>query len=249
VLLTTALAVLAADGWWLVLTRDRTPLTPAALVREAVSQTTARASAKASFTTQVDGLTTMFGRVREQRRPHRATLTITTVDGADRFQVVELITDSAVYVNTPGLTESIGKKWLTVPLAGLGSDPAVAGLYQTAVIPSSAVALLRAADAVRKTWTAYVDGVLTTRFTGTIDPAVAAAKLSAGERRLLAPMLSATGDISFVVWIDGSHEIRKLRSTAVIAGEQVVTTMAFMIVNRPMNIIVPPASQVAEAAG
>ncbi len=244
--LTAALAVLAADGWWLVRTREAAAQTPTVVIAEAASQTAALTSAEATFTTQVGGLTTMFGDVREQHRPHRATLTMTSVDGADRFSVAELVTDSAVYLSTPALTQSLGKPWLGVPLANLGSDPAMAGLYQTDALPSSAAALLGATSQAHKTWTAYIGGVQTTRYWGTVDARTAIARLSASDRQLLAPVLrAASGAIIIVVWIDSRHEIRKIRSTVTVAGQPVVTTLVFTSDNRAVHITVPPASQVA----
>lgn len=247
VVLTASLAVLAADGWWLVRTRQAAAQTPSRVIQEAASQTAGLPWAKATFTTQIGGLTTMFGRVGEQLRPHRATLTMTSVDGADRFSVAELVTDSDVYVSTPALTEAVGKPWLGVPLTSLTADPVMTDLYQTNALPSSAAALLGVAGQVRKTWTATLGGVATTRYVATVDAATAAAKLSPRERQLLAPVLSAaSGDISLVIWIDSRHDIRKIRSTVLSGGQPVVTTLVFMVDNQALNITVPSASQVAD---
>jgi hypothetical protein len=249
VVLAAALAVLAADGWWLIRTRQAAEQTPSRVVKEAASQTAGLPWAKATFTTQVGGLTTMFGRVGEQLRPHRATLTMTSVDGSDRFSVAELVTDSDVYLSTPALTEAVGKPWLGVPLTSLTADPAMAGLYQTNALPSSAAALLGAAGRVTKTWTATVDGVPTTRYVASVDAATAARKLSPRERRLLAQVLTgASGEISLVVWIDSQHEIRKFRSTVMTGGQPVVTTIVFASDNHAVNITVPSASQVGDIA-
>ncbi len=249
-ILIAALAVLAADGWWLVRTRKLADRPPGTVVAEAVAQTAGLEWASATFTTQVGGLTTVFGQVREQRRPHRATLTMTSVDGSDRFGVAELVTDSVVYLSTPGLTASVGKPWLGVPVAELSADPAMDALYQTEAIPTSAAALLGVAGRVRKTWTAAVGGVPTTRFVATVSVAAALAKLSPQQRRLLAPVLTAaSGDISFVVWIDSQHELRKLRSTVMISGQLVVTTVVFTTGSRAVHITVPATTEVALATG
>jgi hypothetical protein len=242
-----ALGVLAADGWWLVRTRDAVkPLPPHAATAEAVSQAAAVTSAKATFTTQVAGLTTVFGRVSEQLRPQRVTLTMTTVDGADRFGVTEVVTDSAVYLRAPGLANAVGRPWISVPVAGLTADPALMGLYQTGAIPTVDAAMIGTAAGIRSTGPRTINGVQTTRYVGTIDPAVALRRLSPAQRLLLAPELTAvSGDLHFVAWIDGHHNLVKLETSATIDGLSTVTTVVVTAFNQRVHLTVPPSSQVS----
>lgn len=242
-----ALGVLAADGLWLLRSKELAkPPAPRTVTAEAVSQAAALTSARATFTTQVSGLTTVFGRVSEQLRPQRATLTMTTVDGSDRFGVTEVVTAADVYVRAPGLANTIGKPWISVPVTGLTADPALMGLYQTGAIPTADAALVGVATVVRSTGPRTVDGVQTTRYVGTIDPALATRRLSPAVRQLLAPELTAVnGNIQFIAWIDGHHNLVKLQTTATIGGLTTVTTVVVTAFNQTMHLTVPASSLVS----
>jgi hypothetical protein len=247
VIMVAALAVLAADGWWLLRTRESaTQITPPTMLADAVSQAAVLDSAQANFSTQVAGITTVFGQVSEQLKPNRATLTMTTVDGADRFGVSEVVTGSAVYLRAPGLASGVGKPWVSEPLTGLSTDPAMIGLYQTEAIPSADAALLGTAASVRSAGTGVIDGDRTTRYVGTIKPATALRRLPPAVRQLLAPELrTVTGDIRFVAWIDALHNLRKVQTTETMAGSSTVTTVVVKALNPLVHITVPDSSLVS----
>jgi hypothetical protein len=247
VIIVVALGVLVGDGWWLLRTKaaDK-PQPPRAETAEAVSQAAALTSARATFSTQLAGITTVFGRVSEQLRPQRTTLTMTTIDGADRFGVTEVVTDSAVFLRAPGLANSVGRPWISVPVAGLTADPALTELYQTGAIPTLDAALIGKAAGVRSTGPQTVNGVRTTRYVGIIEPAQALRRLSPAERQLLAPELTAvSGEMSFVAWIDAHHNLVKLQTSATIDGVSTVTTVVVTAFNERMHLTVPARSQVS----
>jgi hypothetical protein len=247
VVIVVAVGVLAADGWWLLRTREQTrQAPPTLLLADAVSQAAGLTSDTANFSTQVAGITTIFGQISEQRRPDRVTLTMTTIDGADRFNVAEVVTDSVVYLQAPGLAPGVGKPWISVPLTGLSADPALAGIYQTDAIPSVDAALVGTAATVRAAGTRKINGDRTTRYVGTIDPATALRRLSVTMRQLLAPELkTVTGDIQFVAWIDAQHYLREMQTTATVAGLTTVTTVVVKALNPAVHITVPASSQVS----
>lgn len=241
-----ALTVLAADGWWLLHNREQAKQTPHTVLAEAVSQAAALSSVRANFTTQLAGLTSVFGQVNEQRRPDRATLTMTTVDGADRFGVSEVVTESVVYVRAPGLANAVGKPWISVPMTGLTADPAMEGLYQTEAIPSADAALLGTAATVRSAGTATIDGARTTRYVGSIDPATALRRLPQAEGQLLTPELkSVTGELHFVAWIDGQHNLRQVQTSGTIGGVSTVITVVIKAFDPAVHVIVPDQSLVS----
>jgi hypothetical protein len=242
------LAVIAVGGYRVM--RHLYPAIPPSadqVIHDASATTAAMTSANASFTTQVSGLTTMFGTVRERITPTGlATLSMTTVDGADRFAVTEVVTRSTVYVTMPSLATAFGKPWLGVPVPALGAYPAVAQLYQTAALPTAEAALIGCASTERLTGTTTVRGVKVSRYVGSIDPATALSELAPGQRQLLAPELAAaTGTISFTAWIDAQHNLRKIQTSATIGGQLTVTTVVVTAVNRVLHIAVPQPSQVA----
>jgi hypothetical protein len=242
-----ALGVLGFGGYR-VLRHLQTPAPPSAdqAIRDAASTAADMTSANANFTTQVSGLTVMFGTVRERVMPARlATLSMTAVDGAYRFTVSEVVTGSTVYVSMPSLSATFGKPWVGVPVPELGADPAMAQLYQTAALPAAEAALIGTASTERMTGTTIVRGVPVSRYVGSINPATAQAELAPALRQLLAPELAATGTISFTAWIDAQHNLRKIQTSATIGGRLTVTTVVVTAFNRALRISVPQSGQVA----
>jgi hypothetical protein len=241
-----ALAVLAADGWWLIRTRQPVKQPARTVLAEAVSQAAGLISARANFSTQVAGLTTVFGQISEQVKAHRVTLSMTTVDGSDRFNVSEVVTGSVVYLQAPALASGVGKPWISVPLESLSADPALVGLYQTEAIPTADAALLGKASTIRAAGTGTIDGARTTRYVGSIDVAAALGRLTPPVHELLAPELAAvTGTMRFVVWIDAQHNLRELQTSATVAGLSTVTTVVVKAFNPAVHIAVPDSSLVS----
>jgi hypothetical protein len=243
-----ALAVIAGGGYR-VIRHLYPPVPPSAdqAIKDMASTSAAMTSANANFTTQVSGLTVMFGTARERVRPTTmATLSMTSVDGADRFLVTEVVSRSTVYVSMPSLAAAFGKPWIGVPVPKLAADPAMAQLYQTAALPTAEAALIRTATTERMTGTTMVRGIKVSRYIGSIVPATALAELAPAQRQLLAPELAATtGTITFTAWIDAQHNLRKIQTTAIIGGRRTVTTVVVTAINRVLRITVPQSSEVA----
>lgn len=243
-----ALAVLAVGGYGAISNINR-PIPPSAdqVIRDVAHAATAMTSDSANFTTQVSGLTVMSGTVREQVTPTRlAMVAMTSVDGAERFAVTEVVSRSTVYVRMPSLTAAFGKPWIGVPIPELGASPALAQLYQTAALPTAEAALIGTANTERMMGTTTLRGVKVSRYVGSIAPASALAALDTGLGQLLAPeLVSTTGTIGFTVWIDSQHNLRKVQTTAIIGGRLTVTTVVVTAVNEAIHIALPESSQVA----
>jgi len=243
----TSLAVIAGGGYYVL--GPGAPVSPRQAIQDAVAASAAAKSASATFTTQVSGMTVLFGTVRQQGwQSSKATLAMTTVDGAERFSVTEIVLGSTVYISTPGLVEATGKQWLGVPVRALTADPALAQLYQTNAIPAVGAGLLAMASTVRLAGTETISGVPTSRYVGTIDPSRARATLAPRLGQLLAPELAATtGQIRFTAWIDRQHNFRKIQTTSTVGGRLTVTTLVFMARSLPGRIATPVDSQVETA--
>jgi hypothetical protein len=243
-----ALAVVAVGGYGVISTMNR-PIPPSAdqVIQDVTHAATTLTSDSATFTTQVSGITVMFGTVHERVTPSRlATLSMTSVDGAERFAVTEVVSRSTVYVRMPSLDAAVGKPWIGVPIPQLGASPAMAQLYQTAALPTAEAALIGTASEERMTGITTVRGVKVSRYVGTIDPATALAQLDSGLGQLLAPELAATtGTIGFTAWIDSQHNLRKIQTIATIGGQLTVTTVVVTAVNRVVHIALPEPTQVA----
>jgi len=243
------LAALAAGGYYLRVHRPPPPPPkPLQAIHQAAARSAALNSISATFTTQLNGLTVAFGSVQEELRPTPlAAFAMTTVDGADRFAVHEIVNNTEVYLAIPALAQATGKPWAGVPVAELTADPALAELYQTIAIPTGQAGLLAVAGDARLAGSATIGRVRTSRYVGTLDPAALAGRsLTLG--RLLAPELkSVSGQISFVAWIDGRHNFREIQTTATIGGQRTVTTIVYTAANQAVQTAVPLASQVAPA--
>lgn len=246
----TVVGLAVAGGYYLRVHRPAPPPPTARQVwRQAAARFAALKSVSATFTTQVGGLTVLYGSVQEQVQPAQlASLTMTTVDGADRFPVSEVVSNAEAYLGIPAIVQATGKPWIGVPVAQLTADPALAQLSATSAIPTSQVALLALAGKVRLAGAGTVGRVPASRYVGTVDPA-ALTGLSPTLRRLLAPELkSGTGLVSFVAWIDGEHNFRKIQTTtATIGGLRTVTTIVCTAINKTVQIAVPLAGQVTNA--
>jgi hypothetical protein len=85
-----------------------------------------------------------------------------------------------------------------------------------------------------------------TEYTGTIDLAAAAARLSGSSKSELQQAIKTAGlsTAAFTVWIDGQHVTRQavVRETGKTITETVTTTITG--INRPVSIAVPGAGQV-----
>jgi hypothetical protein len=71
------------------------------------------------------------------------------------------------------------------------------------------------------------------------------ASLKPAVRKGLAPLMKLiTGDIHFDVWIDAQHVTRRLVEVETVVGEPATVTVNVTAVNQPVQITLPPASQV-----
>jgi hypothetical protein len=248
ILAVIALVVLAVGGYRVYRAWNRAaPASADQAMKNAAVSAASMTSASATFTTQVSGLTVMFGTIREQVTPTRtATLSMTSIDGTSRFPVTEVVTPSHVYVSMASLSETVGKPWLGVPISRLNADPPMAQLYQTGALPTAAAALIGTASTERLTGTTTVRGVRVSRYVGSIEPATALTELSPQLRQLLAPELAAgTGTIRFTVWLDSHYNLRKVQTSATVGGQQTVTTVVVTALNGPLHVAVPRSGEVA----
>jgi hypothetical protein len=172
-----------------------------------------------------------------------------SADG-QKLAMSEIISAQAIYLKEAALSGETGKPWVKISLSSLsgGLGSLVSQLLQTAQNsnPLGQTQVLASAKDVRAHGTQVVDGVQTTRYTGSVTPAAALKTLSPKLRASLAPMLNLiSGDIAFTVWIDGQHHVRKLIETETVSGQPVTVTMNITSINQPVHVTLPPASQVA----
>ena len=56
------------------------------------------------------------------------------------------------------------------------------------------------------------------------------------------------GPLHVSYWIDAQHRIRKVTEVETVAGQHVTTTIVYTAINQPVQITVPPASQVRSSS-
>jgi len=160
-----------------------------------------------------------------------------------------ILTGTDVYFSEPGLSA----KWTKLKRSSL-TGPAAASfgkLIQT--MQSNDFAnqqqMLAAAKDVHQAGTATIDGAQTTEYDGSIRASDAIKALSPSVRGILGPQLQTLGDsvISFREWIDGQHHVRRVIENETVKGNNLTTTMDITGINQPVQITVPPDSQVTGA--
>jgi len=160
-----------------------------------------------------------------------------------------ILTDTDVYFSEPGLSA----KWTKLKRSSL-SGPAAASfgkLIQT--MQSNDFAnqqqMLAAAKDVHQAGTQTIDGAQTTEYDGSIRASDAIKALSPSVRDILGPQLQTLGDsvISFREWIDGQHHVRRVIENETVKGNNLTTTMDITGINQPVQITLPPSSQVMGA--
>ena len=169
--------------------------------------------------------------------------------------VEEILTGTDVYLKVPipdipQDSAQASKPWFETPLSGQSADlsDTVNQMVQEAVEYGDPLTLLQeltASKNARETGTQEIDGVNTTCYTGTVAPSAAAATLSPSFRSYLDPDLKTIqGDISWSIWTDSQHNLRKLTENYTQEGTKFSLTITVTSINRPVTVKLPPPSQV-----
>lgn len=242
------------------------PASPAGAVSPAKALTLAASQARkvTSFTATMNISASgtyparLRGTVAEQTRPAllaQQKFAVTAAGSAVPGGIQTVLTSSAVYLKMSSLSRMLGKPWARIPFSSLKSangmnlGPLIQQLQSDS--PLSFAQMLPAASKVRKTGTATVNGVHTTEYTGTFDPAKALSRLDPGLRKQVAPALATSGVTTdrFTVWVDSQHQVRKLSLIQSGRRYRVTSVMVVTSVNQPVHIQVPSAGQAAIMPG
>jgi len=164
----------------------------------------------------------------------------------------EILTDQAIYFKDPAFAKTkAGKPWVRVKISELSSKTGLSfgSLLQNleGSNPLDQTRLFTASRDVRLVGARTVDGVATTEYAGSYAPKTAYAGLSAHLRELLGPSLRSIGThrVSFHVWIDRQHLIKKADDTESVRGQTITTTFAVTSVNQPVKVTMPKAGDTA----
>jgi hypothetical protein len=194
--------------------------------------------------------TSTSGTVEEQLRPTlQMSMHLTTAVAGRPTSLDGVITSKVMYLKIGSLAKALGKSWIEIPLSELSNGKTSFGqLVQnlTNSDPLKETSLFTAAKNARVVGTQTIDGVSTTHYAGSYAPSQALANLPAKLRAELAPAMKAVqGKVTFNLWIDGQHQVRKVTETEQVDGQTITSTFVVTAINQPVHVTTPPPSQVA----
>jgi len=165
--------------------------------------------------------------------------------------VNEILTTKVAYLRIPGLG-STSRPWVKLSLAGKsGTGAALGQLLQSAENsnPANQTAALTASRDLRKTGTEVINGIPTTRYEGTYSIADQMKKLPPALRKITSQSIAALGvtKVQFTIWIDGQHQMRRVITVEKGSSSTITTKLDILAINQPVNVTVPPPSQVTSA--
>jgi hypothetical protein len=149
----------------------------------------------------------------------------------------------AMYLKMGLLANMLGKPWLKFvtprKIAGLNLGP----VFQAAAVsdPLAYSKLFSSSTKVRKVGAAVINGVPTTEYAGTFSFTALPPSMRAGV---------VAGGITtgyYMTWVDGQHLMRKIVLTESGGGNSLRVSILLTSINKPLNLHLPPASQVAVA--
>ncbi|WP_225797245.1 DUF1396 domain-containing protein [Streptomyces aculeolatus] len=236
-------------------------VTPAAAVRKATEKAEDFTSLEYRMAGEVPGEGTMEGTGALSMDPPAMQMKM-TVDGAtaDESGEVEIrLVDDAMYMNAgpEAAAEMDGKTWLKIGMsdggAGGGENPLLE-LKQADDNPAEEAQMMNAAEDLERVGEEKVEGVQTTRYTGTItlddlraDLKGKDAKTKKDRQEQIDEMAEQGFDeFTMDMWIDGEDHTKQFRMQAETKEGPLDTTMTFLSYNEPVTVEVPPASETAD---
>jgi hypothetical protein len=225
------------------------PLTATNAIQLTANETQKLTSLAGSLSLQAGGVNTS-GSFQFQLKPSLVVeASMNSSLSGQGINIDEILTGTALYLKIPGLSAVASKPWEEIQLSSLSGSlgSAFNQLLQTAQNsdPLTQLQELTASKNARKVGSQVIDGVPTTEYAGTITPSAGLAKLPPGLRQNFGSALSQLkGSISWNVWIDDGHNLRKLTESYSLAGSPFMLTMTVTSINQPVSVTLPPASQV-----
>ena len=232
-----------------------TPLPPRQALLAAAAEAHQVTSAIETLTVRARGASnsTTTGTLQVRLKPTllvSGNLTATAAGTSTRIKMI--FTSTAIYFNEASLASQVGKPWVEIALSDLSAlgGSAEAGLAQLfhglqRNDFTSQAQLFTVAKNTGVIGTQTIDGVSTTEYTGSFTAAEGLKALPVSLRQALTPALQALGNstIYFREWIDSQHHLRKMTEIETLNGDTITTTINITVINQPVTITPPPASQ------
>lgn len=229
---------------------------------EAVNLAAAHAQKATSFTGTISvqstgadlGSVRIAGTISETTRPSllvEAELPTVNVSGMSfSGGMSEILTSSTLYLKMSALSSLTGKPWAEAQLSDLKVGGVSFGQLMQQVqgdSPLTQTQLLAHANDVRKVGTGTLNGVPVTEYSGSYSIPAALAQAHGISTAQLRQQLASYGftTADFQVWLDDQQQARKLIVTELGSKGNITLTMTVTSINQPVNVQLPPASQVA----
>ena len=237
---------------------DNTPQSAQQALAIAATRTQQITSASETLTVRVSGARSQIttGTIVVQLKPTvEIGENIDVAAGGTNTRIKAIVTSSALYLSEPALSKQFGKPWLKIDLKALTGT---AGASLGALVQSiqgnnfaNQAELLTIAKNTHVVGTQMIDGISTTESAGSFPASEAMKVLPAAFRKILGPALQTLGNsiVSFHVWVDGQHYMRKMVETETAHAETINTTVTISGINQPVQIAIPPANQTAVPPG
>jgi hypothetical protein len=193
--------------------------------------------------------------------------------GGSGTSVSVVVDGSDLYVGAPGLSSlTDGKNWLEFPSSGTGASGGVASSLTALTDPSELLALLgETGGTVTKVGTVRLDGAPATEYRAVLSLTTVADHLGAGQKAAAARQAAAKAiqmlggpTVPVTVWVGDNGLVRQvtasvdldhaslgslLGSAGVTSGSSVDVTVGFSHYGSPVNVSVPPSSEVTNLGG
>ena len=183
--------------------------------------------------------------------PQLGRMTVRFTTGATSGEVTEVMKGWRIYMTSPLLARQLpqGKTWVSLDLQKAGKAIGFDSSSLSAQTPGQTLEQLKASGDVTKVGTETLDGVETTHYTATLDPA----KIPNGARL---QKLTGASYQPVDVWIDSDNHVRRLHmaystsgSASAGAGMSNEMTMTFSDYGKNVGVTVPTDAETFDTTG
>ncbi|GAB2862276.1 lipoprotein [Streptomyces deserti] len=237
-------------------------MSPAAAVAKAAKNTEDIKSFRYRMTGQVPEEGRIKGEAQMSVKPTIAmSMKMTALEQGEAGSVEIRLVDKAMYIGGGAemAKEMDGKSWMKFDMAALGADKGLNELGaagQAQQNPAAESTFLTGAKDVKKVGTEKVDGVETTRYSGTVTLDEFRASLkdedkATRERReksIDQYEKMGVDKLTMDMWVDGEDHTKQFRMRGDTDKGPLDMTITFHDVNEPVTITAPPANDVVDLA-
>jgi hypothetical protein len=183
--------------------------------------------------------------------PQLGHMTIRFTAGAKTGEITEVMKGWRIYMTSPLFARQLpqGKKWMSLDLQKAGKAAGIDFSSLSAQTPGQTLEQLKASGDVRKVGTETIDGVETTHYTATLDPA----KIPNGAKL---QKLTGASYQPIDVWIDSDDHVRRLHMAYSMSGSATAgvemsneMTMTFSDYGKNVDVSVPTDAETFDATG